>query len=436
MPFPQVRTIALATGIAASLAAVTAFGVAPLTAPALPASELASETVTLQPERLQAQGGFLQQETVRRGDTLSSLKARLGIDDPELATFVRTDPIARRVLELRAGRTVSAYFSEHAHLQQLTYRLDAAEDDEDALGRRLVIRRLDLDGKLVAYDEPVPIERTIETRSAVVQRSLIEALDTAEIPDNVVTRMADIFGTDVDLQRDVRPGDRLRVVYETLREAGSLEPPIVGRILAVQFRGGNRKLEAVWFDRGLDDSGGYYTFDGRSLERPFLASPLEFTRISSSFSRSRLHPVLRDWRAHKGVDLPAPIGTNVRTTADGVIDFIGWQNGYGKVIVVKHGDRLTTLYAHLHRFAKGLEPGSRVRQGQVIGTVGQTGWATGPHLHFEFHVDGRHVDPMVAVQPAPVRQLSSEERARFATLASQYRERFGLLDSQVAARFE
>jgi murein DD-endopeptidase MepM/ murein hydrolase activator NlpD len=434
MPFPQVKTLALAIGIAASLAAVTAFGVAPLTAPALPPSELTSETVTLQPERLEAEGGFLQQETVRRGDTLSSLLSRLGIDDPEFAAFVRNDPIARRVLELRAGRTVSAFFSAHRQLEQLTYRLDG--DDADELGRRLVIRRLDLDGKLVAYDEPVPVERTIETRSAVVQRSLIDALDAAEIPDNVVTRMADIFGTEVDLQRDVRRGDRLRVVYETLREAGSLEPPIVGRILAVQFRGGSRKLEAVWFDRGDHDSGGYYAFDGRSLERPFLASPLEFTRISSGFTSSRLHPVMRDWRAHKGVDLPAPIGTNVRTTADGVIDFIGQQNGYGNVIVVKHDERLTTLYAHLHRFAPDLEPGSRVRQGQVIGTVGQTGWATGPHLHFEFHVDGKHVDPMAAVQPAPVRQLSREERARFVDLATQYRARFGLLDTQVAASFE
>lgn len=432
MPFPQVKTLALAIGIVTSLAAVTAFGVAPLTAPALPPSELTSETVTLQPERLDAQGGFLQQETIRRGDTLSSLLSRLGIDDPEFAHFVRRDPIARRVLELRAGRTVSALFAEDQQLQQLTYRLTG--DDEDGLGRRLVIRRAD--GELVAYDEPVPVERTVETRSAVVQRSLIEALDAADIPDNVVTRMADIFGTDVDLQRDVRRGDRLRVVYETLREVGSLEPPIVGKILAVQFRGGNRKLEAVWFDRGHDETGGYYAFDGRSLERPFLASPLEFTRISSGFSGNRLHPVLRDWRAHKGVDLPAPIGTNVRTTADGVIDFIGQQRGYGNVIVVKHDAKLTTLYAHLHRFTEGLEPGSRVRQGDVIGTVGQTGWATGPHLHFEFHVDGQHVDPMAAVLPVPVRELSRDERARFTSLAAQYRSRFGLLDTQVAARFE
>jgi murein DD-endopeptidase MepM/ murein hydrolase activator NlpD len=281
----------------------------------------------------------------------------------------------------------------------------------------------------------VPVERSVETRSAEIRRSLIEALDEAEIPDNVVTRMADIFGTDVDLQRDLRRGDRLRVVYETLREAGSLEPPIVGRILAVQFRGGSRKLEAVWFDRA-DGSGGYHAFDGRNLARPFLASPLEFTRVSSGFSANRLHPVMRDWRAHKGVDLPAPIGTHVRAVANGTIDFIGQQRGYGNVIVVKHDARHMTLYAHLHRFSEGLEPGATVQQGEVIGTVGQTGWATGPHLHFEFHIDGQHVDPMAVVAQEPVRALQSDERARFNALAGQYRARFGLLDTQLAARFE
>jgi murein DD-endopeptidase MepM/ murein hydrolase activator NlpD len=247
--------------------------------------------------------------------------------------------------------------------------------------------------------------------------------------------MADVFGTEVDLQRDVRRGDRLRVVYETMREAGSLEPPIVGRILAVQFRGGSRKLEAVWFDRP-DGSGEYFAFDGHSLARPFLASPLEFTRVGSGFTENRFHPVLRDWRAHKGVDLPAPIGTKVRTTADGTIDYIGQQRGYGNVIVIKHDARHTTLYAHLNEFADGLQPGSTVRQGSVIGTVGQTGWATGPHLHFEFHIDGQHVDPMVAVMPAQVRALQGEERGRFASLAGQYRARFGLLDTQQVARFE
>jgi murein DD-endopeptidase MepM/ murein hydrolase activator NlpD len=431
MRLPQVKTLALAIGTATSLAAVTAFGVAPLTASQLPPSQVTVEAVSLAPEVLPADGAFVQQEKVRRGETLASLMARLRVDDPAFAAFVRRDPVARRLLELRPGRTVSAVVSADGSIERLSYRI--APDDGDSLGRRLVVVR-QADG-FSAAEEAVPIERSVETRSAEIRRSLVEALDEADIPDNVVTRMADIFGTDVDLQRDLRRGDRLRVVYETLREAGSLEPPIVGKILAVQFRGGSRKLEAVWFDR-TDGTGGYHAFDGRNLARPFLASPLEFTRVSSGFTENRLHPVLRDWRAHKGVDLPAPIGTHVRTVANGTIDFIGQQRGYGNVVVVKHDARHMTLYAHLHQFADGLEPGATVRQGEVIGTVGQTGWATGPHLHFEFHIDGQHVDPMAVVAQEPVRALAGEERTRFNALAGQYRARFGLLDTQLSARFE
>jgi len=427
----QVKTLALAIGALCSLVAVTAFGVAPLTAGALPPIQMTIEAVSLAPERVDAESSFIQQESIRRGETLGSLLSRLGSEDPELATFVRRDPVARQLLELRAGRTVSAVVASDRRLERLTYRLAAGNDE--GLGRRLVIQRHA--GRLTAYDESVPVERSVETRSAEVRRSLVEAIEAADIPDNVVTRMGDIFGTDVDLQRGLRRGDRLRVVYETIREAGSLEPPIVGKILAVQFRGGSRKLEAVWFEHD-NGTGEYYAFDGHSLARPFLVSPLEFNRVSSGFSGSRLHPVMRDWRAHKGVDLPAPIGTKVRTTAQGVVDFIGQQRGYGNVVVIKHDHRHTTLYAHLNDFADGLQPGSAVRQGDVIGTVGQTGWATGPHLHFEFHIDGQHVDPMVAVMPAPMHTLRGEERQRFASLAGQYRARFGLLDTQQIARFE
>jgi murein DD-endopeptidase MepM/ murein hydrolase activator NlpD len=427
----QVKTLALAIGALCSLVAVTAFGVAPLTAGALPPSQMTIETVALVPERVDTRGSFIQQESLRRGETLGTLMSRLGSEDLDFATFVRRDPVARKLLELRAGRTVSAVLSPDRKLERLTYRLASGEDE--GLGRRLVIQR-DA-GRLTAYEEAVPVERSIETRSAEVRRSLIEAIEAADIPDNVVTRMGDIFGTDIDLQRGLRRGDRLRVVYETIREVGSLEPPIVGKILAVQFRGGNRKLEAVWFEHD-NGTGEYYAFDGHSLARPFLVSPLEFTRVSSGFTESRRHPVMRDWRAHKGVDLPAPIGTKVRTTAQGVIDFIGQQRGYGNVVVVKHDNRHTTLYAHLNEFTDGLQPGSVVRQGDVIGTVGQTGWATGPHLHFEFHIDGQHVDPMAAVMPAPVHTLRGDERQRFVSLAGQYRARFGLLDTQQVARFE
>ncbi len=426
----KVKTLAWVLGAIGSLAAVTAFGVAPLTASDAQATDSTVEAVSFQPEVIESRGTLIQQERIRRGETLGTLLSRLGADDAEFGAFVRKDPFAKSLLELRPGRTVSAVLGTDRSIDRLTYRLSSA--DPVGLGRRLVIARQS--GKLVAYDEPVPAERSIETRTALVRNSLVEALDAADIPDNVLTRMADVFGEDVNL-RDVRRGDRLRVVYETLQEAGSLEPPIVGRILAVQFRGGQRKIEAIWFNRG-DGVGDYYSFDGRNLSRPFLASPLEFTRVSSGFTESRLHPILRDWRAHKGVDLQAPVGTKVRSTADGVIDFVGQQRGYGNVIIIKHNAKQTTLYAHLNEFADGLQVGSKVRQGDTIGTVGMTGWTTGPHLHFEFLIDGEHVDPMAAVQAIPVRGLQGAERARFTAQANEYKARFGLLDTQMVARFE
>jgi murein DD-endopeptidase MepM/ murein hydrolase activator NlpD len=432
MRLPHVKTLALAIGAAMSLAAVTAFGVAPLAEPELPPARMTTEAIVLAPQVLETGSGFVQQERIRRGDSLGALLARLGIDDPAFSAFVRIDPTARGLLELRAGRGVSAVVSDDRRVERLTYRLAGA--DPNALGQRLVIIR-EAGDVFSAFHEDVPVERAVETRSVEVRRSLIEALEVADIPDNVVTRMADIFGPDVDLQGGLRRGDRLRVVYETLREAGSLEPPIVGRILAVQYRGGSRKLEAVWFDRD-DGTGGYHAFDGRNLERRFLASPLEFSRVNSGFTESRQHPVFGDWRAHRGIDLPAPVGTSVRVVADGTIDFIGQQRGYGNVIVVRHDARNATLYAHLNSFADGLEPGARVRQGEVIGGVGQTGWATGPHLHFEFHVDGEPVDPTAIVATSTPRALIGAERARFSALADEYRGRFGLLDTQLAARFE
>lgn len=428
----NVKTVLLAIGGICTFAAVTAFGVAPLADSAVPEQRLMSEPLLISTVNAANSGAsFVQHEKIRRGETLSSLLARMGVNDDELAGFVRRDRTARGLLELRPGRTVSATLSADRSIESLNYRLQSEGTLDQA--KRLVIRRSD--GKLEAVEEPLPLERSVEIRSAEVRRTLAEALEAADIPDSLVTRMGDIFGTEVDLRKDVRRGDRLRVVYQTVREAGSLEPATVERILAVQFRGGQRKLEAVWFDRG-NGNGDYYSFDGRSLSRTFLASPLEFTRVSSNYTEARLHPIFRDWRAHKGVDMHAPIGTKVRTTADGTIKFVGRQNGYGNVIIVQHNARYQTLYAHLNDFAQGLEQGSRVLQGDVIGTVGMTGWSTGPHLHFEFHIDGEHVDPMAAIEQSPVRLLQGDEKARFANVASQFRSRFGLLDSQLVARFE
>jgi murein DD-endopeptidase MepM/ murein hydrolase activator NlpD len=430
----DIKKLALSLGAACSLAAVTAFGVAPATDADLPVQYSLTEPVTLRTQVLEPSNILSQSERVRRGETLASLFGRIGLDDPEAIAHIRRHPAARPLLDLRAGRVVSTRISPEGKLERLSYRLN--EPTAGSLGRRLVITRSG--EQFATTTEPVPFSRSIETRSAEIQSTLVQALDAADIPDSVLTRMADVFGNQVDLSR-AKPGDRLRVVYETLTETGTLDTPVVSRILAVEYVSGKTSHEAIWFgETTLPDGskGAYFTFDGRSLNRSFLASPLEVTRVSSGYLPSRFHPALQHWRAHKGVDLRAPIGTRVRSVADGVVDYIGARGGYGNVIVIKHNAQQSTLYAHLQDFAEGLRPGTRVAQGETIGTVGMTGWTTGPHLHFEFLVNGVHVDPMSTIAAAPVRVLSAAERVKLQSQARIYRDQFEVLGTRYAARFE
>ncbi len=428
------KKLALSLGAACSLAAVTAFGVAPATDADLPIQYSLTESITLRAEVLEPSNTLSQSERVRRGETLTTLFARIGLDDPEAIAHIRRHPAARPLLDLRSGRVVSTWISPEGKLERLSYRLN--EPTAGSLGKRLVIARSG--GQFVTSTEPVPVSRSIETRSAEIQTSLVQALDAADIPDSVLTRMADVFGNQVDLTR-ARPGDRLRVVYETLTETGTLDAPVVSRILAVEYASGKTTHEAIWYGDSVNpdsSKGAYYTFEGRSLNRSFLASPLEVTRVSSGYLPSRFHPALQSWRAHKGVDLRAPIGTRVRSVADGVVDYIGVRGGYGNVIVIKHNAQQSTLYAHLQDFADGLRPGARVAQGETIGTVGMTGWTTGPHLHFEFLVNGVHVDPMSTIASAPVRVLSAADRVKLQSQARVYRAQFEVLGTRYAARFE
>ena len=189
-----------------------------------------------------------------------------------------------------------------------------------------------------------------------------------------------------------------------------------GKLLAAEFTNQGRTLQAIHFQ---DENGqtSFFAPDGRNLRQAFLKSPIEFSRITSGFSPSRLHPVLQVWRAHKGIDYGAPIGTRVRATSDGVVSFAGWQNGYGKTVVIRHNRGYTTLYGHLSGFARELRSGSRVQQGDVIGFVGMTGLATGPHLHYEFHVNGSHVDPARLAKRSGS-ELSVNARSHFLDVAS------------------
>jgi murein DD-endopeptidase MepM/ murein hydrolase activator NlpD len=238
----------------------------------------------------------------------------------------------------------------------------------------------------------------------------------------------------MDFHRDVRDGDKLRVVYETFTDPLTLSDGQPGKLLAVEYQAHNQRLEAVWFEREGGE-GDFYNFDGRTLRKTFLRSPMEFTRITSGFTHGRRHPVFRDWRAHKGIDYAAPAGTKIRTIGDGVVEFAGVQRGYGNVVIVKHDKERSTLYAHMSRIAPKITEGTRLAQGQVIGNVGQTGWASGPHLHFEFLVNGEPNDP-AAVLPPPEPPLDMEALARFKDSTADLLQRMRWQDNNQLAAFE
>lgn len=423
LPRLTFRRFAGVVGGLLGLGAVAAVAVAPATGLAPPSVRLVVEPVALAAPAAPTEDHVIaplrisQSEVVNRGETVSSLLSRLGANDPQLVQFIGTDRVARRLMQLQPGRTVSAEIDDVGVVHRLQYRHGNLEIDGKAPLRVTIARD---NGRLVATEQTVAVDRGIEARFAEVRTTLFAATDSAGIPDSVATRAADILSNSIDLRKDLRRGARLRVVYETLREADSLDLPVPGRVLAIELESGSLRHEAVWFEHD-DGRGAYYNFAGQSLVRSFLREPIQYTRITSGFSGARLHPLFRDVRAHTGTDFAAPVGTRVRSVADGVVDFAGYNGGYGRTVIISHSGRITTLYAHLNNFGEGISKGARVTQGQVIGTVGMTGWTTGPHLHYEFRVGGRHIDPMRATLPEG-RKLSMPERMRFAPLAEVYRE--------------
>jgi murein DD-endopeptidase MepM/ murein hydrolase activator NlpD len=375
---------------------------------------------------------FLQTERIRRGETLASLLSRLGANDQEFMAFVKKDSVAKRIMQLQTGRMVQAEIDEQGRVLKFNYRLAPTQAKPGALTivatKVAVVRN---DDKLVATQTNINIEKRIETRSAEVQTTFFAATDAAGIPDSIVIRLADILGTEVDFQRDIRKGDKLRVVYEALTEEGGLDAPIAGRILAVELTTRGKKHEAVWFDKTRE----YFNFGGRSLNKAFLRNPLEFTRVSSGFTDSRLHPVFKDWRAHKGVDFSAPLGTKVKASGSGVVDFVGRQGGYGNVVIIKHQNKITTLYAHLNAFEDGIRVGQKISQGDILGEVGRTGWATGTHLHYEFRIDGAPTDPLSSDLPI-ASSLSVPERKQLVELTQSMKGQLDKVGVQKHARFE
>lgn len=403
---------------------VTAYGVS------VPAAQTVPETVVTRiiteavaTEDLEEQLAALEMQALtlhrsgltRSSDTADSLLTRLGVDDPEAARFLRRDPVAQRILAGRPGKLLQASTERDAsgapRLQTLVVRGPAADSaDLERYFTRITVQR-DASG-LSARSEQISLQRSVQQGSGTITTSLFAAADEARLPDAITMQLADIFGSDIDFRRELRRGDTFAVVYETLSADGE---PITwgsgsaGRVLSARFVNHGETHEAVWF-APPGGRAGYYGPDGQSKARTFLASPLPFSRLTSGFAM-RFHPILQTWRAHLGVDYGAPTGTAVRAVGDGVVEFAGRQNGYGNVIQLRHDDRRSTVYAHLSQI--GVKQGARVTQGQTIGAVGATGWATGPHLHFEFKLDGRQADPVKLARSSEAVPLPTWARPQF-----------------------
>lgn len=324
---------------------------------------------------------------IRRGDTIGSVLARAQVDDPEAQAFFRIDPAARPLYRLRPGQPLVVETFGNGRLASLRFAMGS--------GDMLTIERRD--GGFVATSAPAPVQVHWEMAGGEIATSLFAAADDAALPDSVTLQLADIFGGDIDFYHDLQRGDRFTVVYEMRYLAG--EAVGAGRIVAAEFIHRGRALRAFrWVDAAGQES--YFGENGAASRKAFLRSPMEFSRVASGFSASRLHPILQVSRAHQGIDYQAPVGTPVRATGSGTIAFVGVSGGFGRMIEIQHRGVHSTVYAHLSRFAPHLRRGSRVAQGEVIGFVGQTGLATGPHLHYEFRVDGVPRNPVSVATPA------------------------------------
>ena len=382
-----------------AIGVVAAFGLAPDTmldtvARQKVARDLALPALTLPV----ADEAYWQEERVRRGDTVGSVLARVGVEDAAAQNFLRSDASARPFYQLRPGKPLRVKTDAGGRMLGLRYLTQS--------GALLTIERIG-DG-FVSRSKTPDVAVSLELRSNEIRGSLFGAADAVALPDAVTMQLADVFSGDIDFLHDLRRGDRFSVVYEMRRIDG--EAAGAGQIVAAEFvNKGVSHRAFLW--RAPDGTEGYYGEDGKSLKKAFLRSPVEFTRVTSGFSLARFHPFLQTWRAHKGVDFAAPSGTSVHAAGAGKVVFAGQQGGYGNVVMLQHGGAYSTVYAHLSRFAPGIKPGARVSQGNVVGYVGMTGWATGPHLHYEFRVDNMQKDPhtiaLPNAQPVPAGQRAA-----------------------------
>jgi murein DD-endopeptidase MepM/ murein hydrolase activator NlpD len=365
------------------------------TPPAAPIKRLTKGTAETSPMDNMERREYVVQRT-KVGDTLHELLSRFGLSTSEKQLWTRSIQrnIGMRAL-LPAGKEVHFYFTKRTPGQRQAPQLKAME--VDLYDAATLAWEKGIRGILFQKREK-PYDVEFKTVSAAVENSLFEDGQKAGINPSLLSQLADIFAWDVDLEKEVRKGDSLKILYEERSRKGR-EKKTALRILAAELTSSGQKFTAIYFEK-QKGQGNYYNLEGRSLARSFLRFPLDFTNITSQFAHARFHPILRVNVPHTGVDFAAKRGTRVRAVGDGVITLADWNGVYGKMVEIQHDSTYTTRYAHLERFAEGIRDGAAITKGQVIGYVGSTGRATGPHLHFELYKDQQYVDPLSIDFPA------------------------------------
>lgn len=393
---------------------VAAFGLAPDTNTLGISTQTIINNVDL-PKTISAidSASFQREERIQSGDTLASVLARLKIDELDIQRLLSTEAARQGASLIKAGQRIQATTTADGQLAELKL----ANTDGGSLH---ILRQGD---SFVSQQASDLLETRVIMRSGRIASSLFAATDSAGVPDAIADKIADIFSTHINFRDDLRRGDTFSVIYTVNYRNG--EPVATGKLLAAEFVNAGTSHRVVLY-RDPFGREGYYTPEGESLKKGFLRSPLEFTRVTSSFSSSRLHPLYGFHRAHTGVDFGAPTGTRVKATSDAVVEFVGRKGGYGNLAILRHNNGYETYYAHLNAFASGLRKGTVVEQGQVVGYVGSTGAATGPHLHYEVRIAGIPYNP-IAIKLPGAAPLSASLKPAFLHQTASWNQRLVLL---------
>ena len=337
---------------------------------------------------------------VKSGDSLSSLFDRANIKPNQLIEFMTLKNAVKHLIKIHPGESIKLNSNDSGQLTGLFYDID--------INQSLLVERID--GEL----QTTTIDHNIEARprhlTGIIDDSLFLSAQEAGLTDNLTMELAAIFGWDIDFVLDIRKGDSFSLIYEEIFKNGDKIKD--GNILTAEFINKGKSYRAVRYEDPKTHKTGYYTEDGKNMRKAFLRSPVKFSYISSKFTTKRYHPVLHKFRSHKGVDYAARRGSPVRSSGEGKIIYRGKKGGYGNVVIIQHGSRYTTLYAHLSKFNRKARSGRRVKQGQIIGYVGSTGLATGPHLHYEFRLNGVHRNPLTVRFPSS-KAISKQHLASF-----------------------